>query len=37
MCLGNLFHGNDCTWALFLIILLLILDDDCCENNRGCC
>ena len=32
MCLKNLFCGNDCTWALFIIAILLLLDkDDCCH------
>lgn len=30
MCLKNLFGGNDCTWALFIIAILLLLDDDRC-------
>ncbi len=30
MCLKNLFCGNDCTWALFIIAILLLLDDDHC-------
>ncbi len=32
MCLRNLFGGNDCTWALFIIAILLLIDnDDCCR------